>query len=87
MSPFWPARSSPVPADSLTDTSCSQPARTFRSHEGPTALTAPEHTPPLDLSILGWDDSFHDTFAPYAAEHVAARVSRVDRGACDALAA
>ncbi|MDQ1601800.1 MAG: ribosome biosis GTPase / thiamine phosphate phosphatase [Actinomycetota bacterium] len=50
-------------------------------------MTAPEHTPPLDLSTLGWDDSFHDTFAPYAAEHVAARVSRVDRGACDALAA
>jgi ribosome biogenesis GTPase len=50
-------------------------------------LTASEHTPPLHLSTLGWDDSFHDAFAQYAAEHVAARVSRVDRGACDALAA
>jgi ribosome biogenesis GTPase len=42
---------------------------------------------PLDLADLGWDDSFADSFGPYAAEHTPARVSRVDRGACDALGA
>jgi ribosome biogenesis GTPase / thiamine phosphate phosphatase len=50
-------------------------------------LSAPEHISALDLGSLGWDDSFHDAFGPYAAEHVPARVSRVDRGACDAIAA
>ncbi len=41
----------------------------------------------LDLSALGWDDSYAADFAPYLPVHVPARVSRVDRGACDALAA
>jgi len=38
----------------------------------------------LDLASLGWDDSRSTDFSPYAADHVPARVSRVDRGACDA---
>ncbi|MDQ1605425.1 MAG: ribosome biosis GTPase / thiamine phosphate phosphatase [Actinomycetota bacterium] len=41
----------------------------------------------LDLSSLGWDDRLASSFTPYAAHHVPARVSRVDRGACDALGA
>lgn len=40
---------------------------------------------PLDLISLGWDDSLARAFSAYADDHVAARVSRVDRGACDAL--
>lgn len=42
----------------------------------------------LDLRSLGWDDAHAGAFGPY--EHdgqVPARVTRVDRGACDALAA
>lgn len=39
----------------------------------------------FDLASLGWDDSRTTDFLPYAAEHQPARVSRVDRGACDAL--
>ncbi len=51
-------------------------------------MSAPHSTThPLDLHTLGWDESFSDAFHPYAAEHLPARVSRVDRGACDALAA
>ena len=34
----------------------------------------------LDLTSLGWDESFADAFLPYATDHVPARVSRVDRG-------
>ncbi|HEX7188152.1 MAG TPA: ribosome small subunit-dependent GTPase A [Actinomycetes bacterium] len=34
---------------------------------------------------MGWDDTLTSDFTPYVAEHVPARVSRVDRGACDAL--
>lgn len=41
----------------------------------------------LDLPSLGWDDSRTTDFIPYAGEHVPARVSRVDRGACDSLGA
>lgn len=41
----------------------------------------------FDLASLGWDDSRTTDFLPYAAEHRPARVSRVDRGACDALGA
>lgn len=41
----------------------------------------------LDLSSLGWDDHFSSSFHPYAANHVPARVTRVDRGAVDTLAA
>jgi ribosome biogenesis GTPase len=48
-------------------------------------LSAPRDTHPLDLPALGWDDSYAAEFTPYAAEHLPARVSRVDRGACDAL--
>jgi ribosome biogenesis GTPase len=40
----------------------------------------------LDLSSLGWDDSRTTDFVPYSDHHVPARVSRVDRGACDAIA-
>jgi ribosome biogenesis GTPase len=48
----------------------------------------PSHSSaPLDLSDLGWDDTHAEAFAPYAAEHLPARISRVDRGAGDALAA
>jgi ribosome biogenesis GTPase / thiamine phosphate phosphatase len=42
----------------------------------------------LDLSSLGWDDAHAAAFAPYDHDgQVPARVTRVDRGACDALAA
>ncbi|MGH8969299.1 MAG: ribosome small subunit-dependent GTPase A [Actinomycetes bacterium] len=40
-----------------------------------------------DLPSLGWDDHFSAAFAPLVADHVPARVTRVDRGACDALGA
>jgi ribosome biogenesis GTPase len=40
---------------------------------------------PPSLTALGWDDTRTTDFADYADEHVPARVSRVDRGACDAL--
>ena len=89
-----PARSSPAPADrpACHDLPIAQGHRrctftlsrrtslaltdtlttlTHRSTSAPSAGTTP----------------IADAFAPYAAEHVAARVSRVDRGACDALAA
>jgi ribosome biogenesis GTPase / thiamine phosphate phosphatase len=42
----------------------------------------------LDLPSLGWDDQFASAFAPYDHEgQLPGRVSRVDRGACDALSA
>ena len=41
----------------------------------------------LSLATLGWDDTRTTDFSDYADDHVPARVSRVDRGACDALAA
>ena len=41
----------------------------------------------LSLATLGWDATRTTDFSDYAADHVPARVSRVDRGACDALAA
>ncbi|MGH8892848.1 MAG: ribosome small subunit-dependent GTPase A [Actinomycetes bacterium] len=41
----------------------------------------------IDLTSLGWDDSRTTDFAPYATDHRPARISRVDRGACDALGA
>ena len=37
------------------------------------------------LSSLGWDDARSTDFLPYSDHHVPARVSRVDRGACDAF--
>ena len=40
-----------------------------------------------DLPSLGWDDARTTDFLPYADENLPARVSRVDRGACDALCA
>lgn len=40
-----------------------------------------------DLSSLGWDESRAADFRPYAGDHAPARVSRIDRGACDALGA
>lgn len=43
--------------------------------------------PDLLVTSLGWDSSRSTEFLPYRADHVPARVSRVDRGACDALAA
>ena len=46
-----------------------------------------DFTHSLDLGSLGWDQAFADAFQPYAGEHEPARVSRVDRGACDALSA
>ena len=59
--------------------------------EGPTVTSSPSTTSstpsPLHLASLGWDDARTTDFLPYAAEHVPARVSRVDRGACDALGA
>lgn len=42
---------------------------------------------PSDLAFLGWDDRRTTDFLPLAEQHVPARVSRVDRGACDALGA
>jgi ribosome biogenesis GTPase len=39
----------------------------------------------LHLSDLGWDDHHAEAFVPYATEHQPARISRVDRGAGDAL--
>jgi ribosome biogenesis GTPase len=57
-------------------------------------VSSPENAPApdrtthsLDLTALGWDTAFAESFAPYAAVHVPARVSRVDRGACDAIGA
>jgi ribosome biogenesis GTPase / thiamine phosphate phosphatase len=42
----------------------------------------------LDLSILGWDDGHAAAFRPFAHDaQVPARVTRIDRGACDAIAA
>lgn len=38
-----------------------------------------------DLTTLGWDGTYADAFGPFAADHEPARVSRVDRGACDAV--
>jgi ribosome biogenesis GTPase / thiamine phosphate phosphatase len=52
------------------------------------AFSAPSAGERLDLSSLGWDDGHAASFRPY--EHdgqVAARVTRIDRGACDAIAA
>jgi ribosome biogenesis GTPase / thiamine phosphate phosphatase len=37
------------------------------------------------LVDLGWDATFAVTFEPYAADHIPARVSRVDRGGADLL--
>jgi ribosome biogenesis GTPase len=56
------------------------------------SLTSPSAAPApaarLDLSSLGWDDAHAAAFQPYAHDgQVPARVTRVDRGACDALAA
>jgi ribosome biogenesis GTPase / thiamine phosphate phosphatase len=43
---------------------------------------------PLDLVSLGWDDQLASAFQPYDRDgQVPARVSRVDRGACDTLTA
>lgn len=41
----------------------------------------------LDLLALGWDADRSGEFAPYSGHHVPARVTRIDRGACDALGA
>ena len=41
----------------------------------------------IDLAFLGWDAERTTHFTDLAAEHVPARVTRVDRGACDALGA
>ncbi len=41
----------------------------------------------LSLADLGWDSSFASAFAPFADDHVSARVSRVDRGGADLLGA
>ena len=46
-----------------------------------------DQTDRLDLSSLGWDDDRTTDFLRYAPDHLPARVSRVDRGACDALSA
>ncbi len=43
--------------------------------------------PPVDLVALGWDGQWAELFSPYAEQHTPARVTRVDRGACDALGA
>jgi len=58
----------------------------------PVSLTTPLSVPAsgnrLDLATLGWDDGHAAAFHCY--EHdgqVAARVTRIDRGACDALGA
>jgi ribosome biogenesis GTPase len=47
----------------------------------------PDDPHPNRLAGLGWDERRAGEFRPYAHEHVPARVSRVDRGACDALSA
>jgi ribosome biogenesis GTPase len=39
----------------------------------------------IELASLGWDAGRTTDFTSYAPEHVPARVTRVDRGACDAL--
>jgi ribosome biogenesis GTPase len=38
------------------------------------------------LTSLGWDERFAAEFAPYVATNIAARVTRVDRGAADLIA-
>ena len=75
--------SSPVPADRSTLPSRAPPT----SFEGPRVdLTrCLPHARPR-FPGLGRHPAPTD-FTPYAAEHVPARVTRVDRGACDALAA
>ena len=75
----------------MNSTSTPHSSSTFTS---PVSLTTPFSTssptagPRLDLASLGWDDAHAAAFHPY--EHdgqVPARVTRIDRGACDALAA
>lgn len=39
----------------------------------------------LDLASLGWDDRLAAHFTDIYPDHVAARVSRIDRGGCEAL--
>jgi ribosome biogenesis GTPase len=39
----------------------------------------------IELASLGWDAARTTDFTSFAHEHVPARVTRVDRGACDAL--
>jgi ribosome biogenesis GTPase len=41
----------------------------------------------IELASLGWDAALTTDFNCYADDHVPARVTRVDRGACDALSA
>jgi len=48
---------------------------------------SPNGSAPLHLSDLGFDDVHAEQFTPFQAEHVPARVTRVDRGAGDALGA
>ncbi len=45
------------------------------------------HDLTIDLAALGWDETRAHEFEPRAGDHVPARVTRVDRGACDALGA
>lgn len=55
-------------------------------------MTEPnEHLSPylngsIHLTDLGWSDGVAEAFAPYAASHVPARVSRVERGGAEVLA-
>jgi ribosome biogenesis GTPase len=45
------------------------------------------HLYSASLADLGWDDSFAAAFAPFAEDHLPARVSRVDRGGADLVGA
>ena len=56
-------------------------------HPSPDHVSSDHLSGPLSLATLGWDATRSTDFSAYADDHVPARVSRVDRGACDALAA
>jgi ribosome biogenesis GTPase len=57
-----------------------------RAHT-PLLFTPPVKGLPLSapLASLGWDEHFAAEFAPYLATHIAARVTRVDRGAAELI--
>jgi ribosome biogenesis GTPase / thiamine phosphate phosphatase len=66
------------------------------SFPDPISISVPSQSTPLaspgaghlDLAILGWDDGHASAFQPYDHDgQVAARVTRVDRGACDVVGA
>jgi ribosome biogenesis GTPase len=71
----------------VNSTNTPHSSSTFTSSDSSTSLPT-SGAPRLDLESLGWDDAHAAAFGPYNHDgQVAARVTRIDRGACDALAA